>query len=1456
MEERKSVKKLLSVLLVFVLLFSSLATFAQGNVNDEVKSLKKDLEKQAKEKIHPNVQKAIKKSDDVEVLVYLKDRIDPNKVAKSNVEGKTPYERKLSSRKAVLNALIDKAETSQLNLIKYLEQEKKKGKVSDFESHYIVNMVYVKGHKDIVENISYMDEVEKVYLNKKIDDGRPDPKRMKGLLENDNELEWNIERVGAPLAWDLGIEGSGAVVGLIDTGADWTHEALKTSWRGYDPNNPDKPISEGNWFDAVSGRNMPYDEPSVPHGSHVLGTILGQGPEGKNKIGVAPKAKWIAAKAFTEDGGYDNWLLSAGEWMLAPEGDPSLAPDVINNSWSSSGGNTFDEWYRDMVKAWRAAGILPVFAAGNERLGPSQPGSIPNPANYPESFAVAATDKNDKRASFSKQGPGPYGDDIKPEISAPGVGIRSSVPGGYEGGWNGTSMATPHIVGATALLLSSNNSLTPDEIENIIQSTATPLTDSQYKESPNFGYGYGLLNVFDAVSEISTGSGTIKGRVIIDGEDIDDPEIEHEAMRECFIGADIPIEAKIKDDISIVDTQLFVKQDSSKYWIVLPMELESGNEKEGIYKGTIPADLIKEPGISYKIKVRDFGGNIVETEEYNIKVKFGILPGEYKTDFETYPLGWTLGGDWEWGTPSPNIGGPKPYSGEKLIGTKLDGNYPNNSDSLLITPPIDLRDENIDEASFKFFHWYETENRYDKGQILITNDYGEKWTEIGPMYSGDGKTWEEVAIDLKEYLGSKNPIFIGFRFTSDISINKLGWYIDNVSLEAVNSDKDIDIKNKEMEKSEEKTIEKLKEGYVEPKGLQYKIEKSNKKSIDKYEKILDKAKPKDIKLSGIPADATVTVLETGRSVRTDPRDGSYLLKHVANKNGESWTLRAEAYGYYPKEIKVSLNDGETVKKNFNLDSIPTGRVVGRVFDRHSKEPAKNARIRVKEDSRIEEVVSDEEGRFTIPAIFEGSYTLKVIADGFEPEEIAINVKSDRDNSVEIPLKRFVGYEEELIYDDGTAENALVLRSANSGLATRMTPTEYGKVKGANIYFWDESWPNPGGNEIGIVLYESQSDGEPGKMIGKPKYVTIERGGWNYIDLSDFGFSTDKDFYISTFQNKIGDESPGTGIDENGKFEGRSYLHSEGSFQKLTQDYGNVMIRGVMEYSLEAPKITNLKDINYTNKDEIKIEGSVIKDAQVNIYINGEKTLEVQSENKLFSGKIELPADENSITATAVMNGKETEPSTSVKVIKDKTPPELNIISPEEDIKTNKEVVHVTGSVEDEHFNKLFVNEKEIKLKEDGTFEEKVLINSGENTIKIKATDLAGNETVVERKVYQSNDVPVITDIKPDKDIRVKAGGKVDISFRSEITGGKAQFRILVPTTLEGGNKGAIEMVEKEPGFYTGTWTVPKGTSLKDAMVEIEFIDTFGNSVVEVAEGRITTRSGILWFIKKLPIRLR
>ena len=211
-------------------------------------------------------------------------------------------------------------------------------------------------------------------------------------------------------------------------------------------------------------------------------------------------------------------------------------------------------------------------------------------------------------------------------------------------------MSAPAVSGTVALLLSADASLTVDEIENILAETAEPLTDSTYPESPNYGYGYGMVNAFDAVSLVASGLGSISGRVLVQGEDTQEPVIEHEqVVFEAFMGSDIEIVADISDDISVTEAELLVKAEGRSYWMVVPMNRISGDHKSGTYKGTITADMLLGDSIVYKIKARDFTGEAVVTQDYRIDIAFGIFPDEYFQGFERNANGWILDGSWEWG---------------------------------------------------------------------------------------------------------------------------------------------------------------------------------------------------------------------------------------------------------------------------------------------------------------------------------------------------------------------------------------------------------------------------------------------------------------------------------------------------------------------------------------------------------------------------------------------------------------------------------------------------------------------------------------------------------------------------------------------------------------------------------------------------------------------------------------
>lgn len=310
---------------------------------------------------------------------------------------------------------------------------------------------------------------------------------------------WGLTQIRAPEVWaTLGISGTGTVVAVMDTGADMLHPALSSNYRGN--------LGHGlfdhtsSWFDAVNAGLYPYDD--YGHGTHVAGTAVGQ-TAGAGAIGVAPGAQWIGVKVLSGEGyGYDSWIHAGFQWLLAPGGNPALAPDVVNNSWSSTVSSS--TVFAEDIALLQAAGIVPLFAAGNS--GPSS-GSIGSPASNPGIFAIGASDPDDEVAYFSSRGPSPWGE-VKPHIVAPGVNVLSSVPGGVYALSNGTSMATPHVAGLVALLRSANPTLSVAEITDLIAQTAVPLA----LPLPNNDTGWGRINAFAAVAA-ATHTGLITGNV-------------------------------------------------------------------------------------------------------------------------------------------------------------------------------------------------------------------------------------------------------------------------------------------------------------------------------------------------------------------------------------------------------------------------------------------------------------------------------------------------------------------------------------------------------------------------------------------------------------------------------------------------------------------------------------------------------------------------------------------------------------------------------------------------------------------------------------------------------------------------------------------------------------------------------------------------------------------------------
>lgn len=242
---------------------------------------------------------------------------------------------------------------------------------------------------------------------------QPAPKQ--GPWADAAEFPWGIQRVNAQAAWPTTM-GQGVRVAVIDTGIDGNHPDLRGQVVG-GFNALDKNAS---WFDDNS------------HGSHVAGTIAGT-LDNKGVVGVAPKAQLVAVKVLDKNGGGRLSSIVKGLIWCAHND-----VQVANMSLGAPIGSVF---MRLAVKYATRRGVAIVAAAGNSG------GSIGYPAGFDESIAIAASDANDKIADFSSRG-------RKVEFIAPGVQVKSSLPGGGWGSYNGTSMATPHVAGLAALAVS------------------------------------------------------------------------------------------------------------------------------------------------------------------------------------------------------------------------------------------------------------------------------------------------------------------------------------------------------------------------------------------------------------------------------------------------------------------------------------------------------------------------------------------------------------------------------------------------------------------------------------------------------------------------------------------------------------------------------------------------------------------------------------------------------------------------------------------------------------------------------------------------------------------------------------------------------------------------------------------------------------------------------------------
>ncbi|MDP8204511.1 MAG: S8 family serine peptidase [Candidatus Tenebribacter mawsonii] len=581
---------------------------------------------------------------------------------------------KQDKRDYVTSTLKEFTAQVQEDLISQLNELEATSQVREVKSIWLVNVVNCEMTKSAINAISNRSEIASIdydeernillapKINKNSDESLHETR-------DGREITWNVTKVNADDVWAQGYFGSGIVVAVLDTGVNYNHTDLNDHlW-----SHPDYP---NHGYDFVNGDDNPMDDHG--HGTHCAGTVAGDGTSG-SQTGMAPEASIMCIKLLDSTGnGSESVCWTAIEFAV------DNGADVLSMSfgWQHNWGTNRISWRNAMDYVY-AADVFASVAAGNE--GNQQgsypipdnvrtPGDCPPPWLHPDQtltggissvVCIGATDSNDNLAGFSGRGPvtwetvagfndyayNPGMGLIRPDISAPGDNIKSldySSNTGYASGWSGTSMATPCVAGVIALMLSKDFTLTPTQIDQIIEENVAV---AQNPKNNNFGSG--RIDALASVNAVPTPNTPPNAAVSPNPADSAENIAVNTnlswmngggaASYEVFFGTDNPPTNIVNGEevtTSSYDLTEVMEFNSTYYWNINAIN-DFGNAEGPIWSFTTagPADEDFETG-DFSLYAWEFAGNqdwIVQTSEVyegTYSAKSGTITHSQSTELE------------------------------------------------------------------------------------------------------------------------------------------------------------------------------------------------------------------------------------------------------------------------------------------------------------------------------------------------------------------------------------------------------------------------------------------------------------------------------------------------------------------------------------------------------------------------------------------------------------------------------------------------------------------------------------------------------------------------------------------------------------------------------------------------------------------------------------------------------